>query len=326
MAMGDHHTETTDAGNTPPDEARVPIPPALRVGEIKTIPTSVSAEGTPVYPNTTQLPRIRTYAADLSEEIRKKGATLSTIVGAERERSARELSIDQGVDEEREGKKKRAPWLVVSALALVGLGVVAVIVAYIFIPRTETIITDSSIIFANKRLEVQPDERTPFAEVLGRERFASNLSLGEIQHLTVGTTSAQEILALLQAPESLQREARAIMIGLHAFDRNQPLIIIEVAQFDRAYGAMLTWEPNMARSLGSFFRPLNGDKAGTTTIFNDVVVKNIDVRRSQAAWPIMYAFPRRDLLIITTNESTIAEVLSRLIARPLPAAKESAGI
>ena len=116
------------------------------------------------------------------------------------------------------------------------------------------------------------------------------------------------------------------MVGLHAFDRNQPLIIIEVAQFDRAYGAMLTWEPNMARSLGSFFRPLNGDKAGTTTIFNDVVVKNIDVRRSQAAWPIMYAFPRRDLLIITTNESTIAEVLSRLIARPLPAAKESAGI
>ncbi len=264
------------------------------------------------------LPRIRTYAEDLSEEIKKKGSTLATIVGAERERAARELSLQ--TDEEPPKNKYRNPLLLVGAGALVVLGV-GVIATALYLASTGASSTPPptpSIIFPNKIVPLTVPEGRSIAETLGHERMSADLSLGEIERidltLTGATTSAQSILAGLNAPPALLREAKGVMVGVHSFDHTQPFIIITVTQYDRAFGAMLNWEEDIGRSMGGFFKPLNGTTP-PTTLFSDMVFQNIDARVSQAGWPILYAFPRKDVLVITTNQYTLQEVLTRLNAQ-----------
>ena len=75
---------------------------------------------------------------------------------------------------------------------------------------------------------------------------------------------------------------------------------------------MLVWEGGMAETLGDFFKPVNATGRPPELHFTDGIFKNIDVRSSERTWPIVYAFPERDLLIITTNENTLTEILTRL--------------
>ena len=267
------------------------------------------------------LPHLRTYADDLSEEMKRKGSTLTSIVSAERERAARELALDQ-VDQSDETvvSKWKNPVLLVgtavlSLAALVAIGVTIYVTQFTgeaVVPQTP------SIIFPNKVVaDVVPSHLT-LSDALASERLNSSLSLGEIERiditLEVGTTSTQDLLAKFNPPPEILREAKSVMFGIHSFDRNQPFIIIEVGQYDRAYGAMLKWEEDMGRSLGNFYKPLDG-KVPPTTIFTDKVIQNIDVRVSQPEWPILYAFPRKDVLVITTNQYTLQEILTRLTAQ-----------
>jgi len=81
--------------------------------------------------------------------------------------------------------------------------------------------------------------------------------------------------------------------------------------------SMLSWETRMNEGLGNFFRPSSLAPASIAStppalIFTDRTIKNTDVRESQLEWHIMYAFLRPDLILITTNESTLREVITRL--------------
>lgn len=268
------------------------------------------------------LPRIRTYADDLSEEIRKKGATLSSIVGAERERSARELAInDDGPPVVKKGEQRKGLLLFGGMVLFILLGVGIVGTAFFFSSQQQTSTQKISIIFANKSIAAPTNSERSFTDALAGIRNNAKLSLGEIAEFEItidgATTTAQQVLQKLNAPSSLIREARSGMVGIHSFNYYQPFIIIEITQYDRAFGAMLDWEEEMGRSFGAFFRPLNGGVA-PTTLFKDAVYKNIDLRKSQESWPILYAFPRRDILVITTNESTLQEIITRLNAQSAP--------
>ena len=67
------------------------------------------------------------------------------------------------------------------------------------------------------------------------------------------------------------------------------------------------------QALGDFFAPLGkrADDAPSLT-FKDTIVQNLDVRASQGEWPILYTFPEQHLVIITTNEFTFREIITRL--------------
>lgn len=263
------------------------------------------------------LPRLRTFADDLSEEIKKKGATTASIVQAERERAAREIALTDDTPAPRSAW--RSPLILGLTIGLLVLGFAAVGGAYLYSTLTSSRAPEAaqSIIFPNKVVALTQPTYQTLADTLALERLSVNLPLGEIERidatLATASTSPQAILTALGAPEPLVREARSVMVGIHSFDRNQPFLIIEVAQYDRAYGAMLKWEPDMGRALGNLYKPVGGKVAPTTT-FTDKVYQNIDIRVSQPEWPILYAFPRRDLLIITTNQYTLSEILTRLAA------------
>ncbi len=265
------------------------------------------------------LPRLRTFADDLSEEIKKKGTTTATIVQAERERAARELALDQEPEVSRPSVRKN-PLILTATLILVGAGIAALIGGYVYqsLDMSAKPTTARSIIFPNKVVVRDQQQYQTVPELLALERSEIGLSLGEVARIDLtlanASTTAREILRALGAPETLVREARTVMVGIHSFNRTQPFLIIEITQYDRAYGAMLAWEEDMARALGNFFKPEGGQTPPTLT-FTDKVFQNIDTRISQNEWPVIWGFPRRDVLVITTNQFTLSETLTRLYAQ-----------
>ena len=270
-----------------------------------------------------ELPRIRTYAADMSEEIRRRGETLSTIISAERTKMGKGPVGDEtrSKTELEANEKTRNTLLSFGAVFLVIVGIIGVAVVF-FLTRPKPALPErTSLIPVNyaELVNLGAEDRT--VRGLAELRQDTDLRLGEMKEfiLTDGGTpvSAESILTRLGAPGILSRNATSLMIGIHAFDRNQPFILISISAYDRAFEGMLEWEKRIGETLGAFFAPYKGARNSVPTVpppltFTDRVYQNIDVRESNPEWKIMYAFPRRDLLLITTNESTIREVITRL--------------
>jgi hypothetical protein len=294
---------TGSQSSTPP----TPKPPlsAVFVGP-KTPPPAAPK------PPEDSLPRLRTYAADLSEEIRERGATLSSIVTAE------QAKVSQvAADPERNREGHHTFIIAAVALFLIILGVASVTAAIVFRKKSEPILVTMSIIFPNRTVSIDTT-KGPLAALLTSLRENENPSLGEVERVNILAAgipiAPQGLASALGVPEALAREVTDAMVGIHAFDRNQPFVIFRVSAYDRTFNAALKAESNMARSLGAFFAPGGQIPKGgpPTLVFRDAVIGNLDIRKSQDAWPIMYAFPTQGLMVITTNEYTLREVLARL--------------
>ena len=258
------------------------------------------------------LPRVRTYAADMSEVIKKRGETLASIVNKEKTSPVQEGAL-----------RERAPWsmrkiaLVAGAGVLVLSGIGTLVAVTVFSPKTTvTTAQDGAIIFPNKTERLSLTEGADLAKELATTRANESLSLGEIARITVtgdqGALSPTALAEKLGLPSALVRETQDIMIGVHAFDRNQPFIIIKVGAYDRAFGAMLSFERDMGRTLDGFFAPSGTTESAPSLTFTDTIIRNLDARVSQDAWPILYTFPSQNLLIITTNQYTLREIMTRL--------------
>ena len=261
-------------------------------------------------PQSGDLPRIRTYAADMSKAIKARGETLASIVNKEKT-TAKQQS---GAAPAPFSMRRIAILAGTAVLVLAGIGVLVAV--FVFNPRDSVDIQSSGIIFANETFTVTARPEGQFVDQLAAIRRDQNLSLGEIMQFTLvenGTPITGAALAgRLRIPPSLTREISEIMVGIHAFDRNQPFIIMRIATYDRSFGAMLAWERDIGRDLAGFFAPTNASGGAPLLIFTDEIVQNLDVRRSGGEWPVLYTFPEQGLLIITTNEFTLREITTRL--------------
>ncbi len=267
------------------------------------------------------LPRIRTYANDMSEEIRRRGETITSIVGAEAKR-AREEGDSAIVDPAFAKKQKRRALIIIAAIAFfVVIGASVLVFAIISHKTVPAQSAPVSLIPINERQGIEYTGDEPLSAVLGSARNAATITLGDVEEMDITKNgagmSASDILAALGAPDALARNATAVMVGIHAFDHNQPFILVRVDAYDVAFKSMLSWESQIDGGLGDFFRP-SGLAAPTINetppqlAFSDGIVDNVDVRQSDAEWPIVYAFLRPDLLAITTNEATLRELITRL--------------
>lgn len=268
------------------------------------------------------LPRIRTYATDMSEEIRKRGSTLTSIVGAEKKRNA-EAGIYTG-EKPIEQNKSRVLFFVGGAVLLVILGALSIGVALMLQKPGGTTPTRTALISTNRSEKIEEVADMPLAKLLAGVRASATLNLGEVEAFSITDggvpLTAEQVLTALGAPNELARNASDIMVGVHSFEYNQPFILIRVSEYDRAFAAMLVWESTMSAGLDDFFKPTNVTSSGITSIaplltFTDHVSQNIDIRESQPEWPVVYAFLGRDLLLITTNESTLHEIVTRVSAQ-----------
>lgn len=270
-----------------------------------------------------ELPRIRTYAADMSEEIKRRGETLSTIISAERMKMGKgpvgdETSVKTEVSAQ---EKNRGVLLSFAAIGLLFFGCVALAIAFLVTREQPVAPQRMAMIPINYSELVAIQSEKPTIDVLAELRQDTDLRLGEMKEFILTEfgvpLQGSEVLTLFGAPNLLARNSTNVLVGIHAFDRNQPFILVSVSAYDLAFEGMLQWEDTLAESLGGFFAPYKSARDTQTAkpprmTFSDRVYQNIDVRESGAEWKILYAFPRRDLLLITTNESTLREVITRL--------------
>lgn len=259
----------------------------------------------------TGVPRLRTYSADMNRAIRSRGETLSSI--ALKEQAAKRRAPPRTAN-----PVSHARLFVFASSAFILLGVLLLAGVFFITQKNDDAPgLPASIIFPNDTALVAAEGNTgTLIAALAAEREGADLSLGEVRRLIIVESGVAltpgEVARRLGMPDALSRQVTDIMVGIHSFDRNQPFIILSVAAYDRSLSALLAWERDMGRDLGAFFKPTAGTLPAPTLAFSDAVVQNVDVRRSQEAWPIIYAYPARTLAIITTNEFTLREVMARL--------------
>lgn len=150
------------------------------------------------------------------------------------------------------------------------------------------------------------------------------LALGNVAELIPEeggvSLSAGEFLSWIgaRAPARLLRTlGPAFMLGVHAFNGNQPFLIFTTDSYEQAFAGMIAWEESMSADLAPLFGPPIALTSGTATpaaVFESRVLRNRDVRVLPRGGGIglLYAFPDRRTILITTNENTFAEAVTRL--------------
>lgn len=153
--------------------------------------------------------------------------------------------------------------------------------------------------------------------------------------------SASELIQILapQAPNDLLRVLRpTYLIGVHSFDENQALLLLSVDAYEVAYAGMIGWERTMEDDLAPLFvrkvspQITSIEPASSTTSavaedtrfiqtrFVDKVVENRDTRALLAPdgqIKLLWTFIGRNTILITTNEYTLREVISRTNLAPV---------
>ena len=159
---------------------------------------------------------------------------------------------------------------------------------------------------------------------------------GETQELI----PARAFLARLEtrADTALQRSIlNEYSLGVHLFDKNHGFLIVKTDFFENAFAGMLRWETHLATDLPFLTQDISGpldaseeEGVSTTTdtseevvlepierfVFQDIVIANRDARalisNITGEMKMVYSFPDKNTLIITTNPNTLVELFDRL--------------
>ncbi|HVV38805.1 MAG TPA: hypothetical protein VHD31_00570 [Candidatus Paceibacterota bacterium] len=180
--------------------------------------------------------------------------------------------------------------------------------------------------------------------------YSSTTASGE---QAIDPLSAQEVLQFLSpnVPDTLTRtiDPSEFVLGIHVYEENQPFLILKADSYEQAYAAILNWEPYMQKDLAPLFArtprlqimatqpnatttqstatstatttttpPVPNYTASTT--FIDRIVENHDARVIQDSAGnilLLWSFLDRKTLVITTNEVTLREIISRLKNPPI---------
>jgi hypothetical protein len=156
---------------------------------------------------------------------------------------------------------------------------------------------------------------------------------------TYNLINAQQLLSALAPtmPPDLLRtiQPQPYLLGIHSFDGNQAFLILTVDSYQQGFSGMLGWEATMQKDLSPLFNrtppphiPEEGAATSTptttaqllNTAFVDRVVENHDARviqNSNGDILLLWTFLDKNTLVITTNEYTLREIISRLTNAPI---------
>ncbi len=336
----------TPTAPAPASTAPITTPAASPLG---TPPAVVGIDTPPAAPAESGVKSLQTYRGDFESVVNEKGVSVVSVAAAEAERRGKQ-PLSQETAEEKDSRQRSWAMIIGGvALVLIALGVIAVIllrpttVAPSAAPQAPFITVDDSVLVPvpagqNSRDEVMTD--------LQAARARTKLSLGLVEWLYLAEPSSVQdgvarpisitellgIIAPKAPPEILRTLSGKYIIGLHSFDENQPFLLMQVDSYETAYAGMLAWEDTMRSDLAPFFNrnpspttPGQAPVASSTpqflqTGFVDKVVENRDTRVIQndnGDILLLWTFLGRNAVLITTNEYTLREVLSRLTAAPV---------
>ncbi|HEC32834.1 MAG TPA: hypothetical protein ENI63_01070 [Candidatus Kaiserbacteria bacterium] len=285
--------------------------------------------------------RIRTYKEDIAEAIRSQKASLTSITAAEQGRT----SIPNDVVQKSYTDPKKIA-VIIGSILLIVLGISVIIFFTLFYEKKDVVIEKEipSFFFVEKQKETNITNKSPrkILQKLSAKKEKISLSLGQIANLYITkttknvetestyTVSSKEFLKDIHAQVSdafLRSLEPSFMVGIHSFNQNQPFIIFKSNSYQNSFRGMLEWENAMYNDLFPFFvkntdpilkvpiNPKTGRKIVLRENFEDKIMQNIDVRALLSVdgdVELLYAFPNQQTLIITTNESTLIELITRL--------------
>jgi len=282
-------------------------------------------------------PALRTFKEDMERVMKKANTSFVGILAEEQKRRTSTKDVQKEKVTARNIYKLGA--IVSGVFILLGVAVFAFILTYsndATVPVPEEI---PSHIFVERKQEVDVTDvsRNVFIGRLNSRKDNVTGTLGSIEQLypinTVLTEEGEE-KELVTPPEFFNRiDARVptsfiralggdLTLGVHIFDGNEMLLIADVTSFENALSGMLSWERDMNNDLSPLFGPSIEIDQSTSTpfrnlIFTDRVIKNKEVRVLKDAGGgevLFYSFIDRETLVITTEEQTFIEILSRISA------------
>lgn len=299
-----------------------------------------SADGTssvPPTPPTDTLRSLHTLKDDLQHVVQDNKMSYVRAVALEEEKRHR-------IDERTPSRPRKRSLLTLFILTLlVGTGLLALGAVYMVMQQRtvqSSASQQSAILFAEETVPFPVTNEAPadVRRTLASARNSDSLTLGAILQIVPvstatdqsGTVSATpvtfgEFLTSLgtRAPAELARALQDdFFFGIHAVDENAPIIIVPVTSYERAFAAMLAWEPLMNADLEPLFTSLSRQTISqgglpVERIFEDTVMRNYDVRvlkDDTGTVQLYYSFPTRNALIIAESPFSFTEILSRLRA------------
>jgi hypothetical protein len=276
-------------------------------------------------------PIVRTYQSDVARALKEKKGSVVDIAAAEEKRRQEQGGIATAYDDTAIKKNRMLAFAIF--FVVVGVGVFG----YLFFTekQKETTKTEtgtpivSSIIFVNTQKEIPIDEKEGDALVseIAKEIVGANIRLDFMEQFfftkTEGTIKtivpAGDFSSLVfeHIPPTLIRSfEKEYLVGVHAFNGNTPFFLARLNFFENAFSGMLKWERFMADDILPFFGKTNTPKTlGGNEAFEDYVLMNQDtrvLRDSLGDIVLLYAFPDRKTLVITTDQDTFKEIIDRL--------------
>ncbi len=323
-----------------------PIAPAPMATEPVPAPAPVIApvhETTP--PTDTSAPALvamHTLKDDIQHVVRDEKMSLVRAASLEQDRKMRDADAARIETEGSTQRSKRTfAILFVSALLIVvGGAAIFGVLAVLPGPAPASQQADDSLIFAEQSLQLPLDGTNPStlkSQIAGARQGATG-NLGSITRIipTISTTTTDgtqgtrmattaEFLHALGAdvPDELVRAlGSTFFFGLHAVDKNAPVLVIPVTSYEHAFAGMLAWEKTMNPDLAPVFTAVSAyqtDANGIPAVrtFQDQVMRNYDTRilaDDSGNVQLYYSFPNTKLLIIAESPYSFPEILSRLRA------------
>ena len=286
---------------------------------------------------------IHTYKGDIERSVRGRGLSVSDMISSQGRRADTSESFGEA---RASGSLSRV---------LAGMGILLVtcgLAAGVWwvrgqlsatAPAAGVSVPSAFIRVDSVKVITIPSDYTPtdVLRLFTQNRDTLGLSLGLVARLVPvreGTTTpmtAQDLFALMDqnvSGELSRAVSSQFLLGVHSFQDNQAFLIFHTETYAQAYAGMLAWERTMRTDLSPLFDrgisptlPVSDSAAALpaqvlTTAFVDRTVENHDARVLQDAQGnilLLWTFLDRNTLVITTNEYTLRELITRLAGAPV---------
>ncbi len=297
---------------------------------------------------------LRTYERDIAETIRNKNESVMSINLAASAKKNVDIKEGRAEAVQKTDQVAQKSLVFLISLILIFAGVGISIFVYFFYAKEDapTVIVSNGIISVDAKQELDVTGKddatilTDIAHAFETPAQINGLTSFEIFEKVAAkkNISAERIIAIIapKAPSSFGRSLDLEYIfGFHKSETVEPFLFLKVDSYDNAFAGMLRWEADMANDLGKIFikepAPVSMQapaivsdasstpNMSTTTIiiptinakFEDKIVRNKDTRvlkDSTGKIVLLYSFLDQKNLVITTNEKTFQEILSRFFS------------
>lgn len=289
---------------------------------------------------------IHTLESDLAEFNKRENMSVAKMAIAEAERKQKNQNNFPNIHETEPNQSKKK--IIISSLVLLALSaIIFVILNFINTNKQEPPVVSTKlfnpIIQPDKIKEIDMDKTDwrKIKEILSSERDNAEITVSKIISFYFTKTITQknkdskeseaekilipanEFISLLEThiPDQLKRGLlEDMMYGIHSYNNTQPFLILKTENYQTAYSGMLSWEEYMYMDFNDFFITTekkflpNDGIPSTLQKFEDLVVKNKDVRvlrDTQNKIFLMYSILDKNIIVITTDENTFGEIISR---------------